>query len=57
MCCQTGLPIGCEQPLSVPQNQSRKHKNRAAKKQASRRETASRKDAGVGFQLKVLKKR
>ena len=37
----------CEQSLSVPQNQSRKHKNRAAKQRASRRETANREDCGV----------
>ena len=31
--------IDCEHSLSVPQNQSRKNKNRAARQQASRRET------------------
>ena len=36
--------VDCEQSLSVPQNQSRKNKNRAAKQRASRSETASQED-------------
>ena len=38
--------LDCEQSLSVPQNQSGKHENRATKQRASRRETASREDCG-----------